>query len=745
MTCRDGPLADPLDPGADNELRLRRRLWSDGRALRSVRELGLVDATIRRFRLGLREPYLSRDAGLVIERALSFPVLAADGTRESRWGYLNLEGVTAHPPHPVGWGPGTVRTCWSRPVTPGATLLVVPSATDMWLVAQAMGEAWGSLVIACPSWPGGPPPGWRDPRFWRGWDRVVLGLSGRADDEDLVGVAGRAADRELHRCAPAGGERWADLVRTGGSAAEIRRLISDAPRWLSVASLPSSASAPAQADGDYEADPVAIEGAFVGGRMHHPVTVERRELEQHGTGAVEVVQRYVTRVLRSDGVLLDVVRLPAPRGTPASGRVLALSDGTRIVSAPQPGRFGTWRFASIRDFIAAREAGREPARRHAARLLADVEAQMRATVWLPHAEDYALAALFVMATFVHRVFDAFPILLVNGPKGTGKSELGQAVAALSCNGLVAGRVTPAGLVRLLAESRGTVVLDDLEAVGAGRGSDDLVQILKTSYKASTARRVTPGRDGRVEVVDYFAPKVVTNIAGADPVLLSRMLPVRTGAMPDGVELGMGVADVAALRDELHTWAMCDAAAVADAYAPLRDATRDRRAEIAAPLRAVAAVVGIPDVARRLEEALSAEPDIVAEPIDTVLRRLVRRIVEEEGAVELAMPRILLEIASASGGSLRLPSAESLGRLLIANGAREAEGEVSRRRLHGEVVRVYRLSERFVERFARPSSPAPDAFTFCAAPCVACAYEAVCAAATPGLREAKERRVRASSG
>lgn len=728
-----------VDPGAENELRLRRRLWSDAPALRSVRELGLTDATVRRFRLGLREPYVSRETGLTTERALSFPVLSADGTRRSRWGYLNLEGVTAYPPHPVGWGPGAVRTCWSRAVTPGATLLIVPTAVDMWLVAQAMGEAWGSLVIACPSWPGGAPPEWRDPRFWRSWDRVVLGLSGRADDEDLAMVAGRAADRELHRCAPPDGERWADLVRTGASATEVRRLLVDAPRWTPVATLP--ATMVVETGGDYEADPIAIEGAFVGGLMHHPVTVERRELEQHGTGAVEVVQRYVTRVLRADGLLLDVVRLPAPAGTPASGRVLALSDGTRIVSAPQPGRFGTWRFASIRDFIAAREAGREPAHRSAARLLADVEAQLRAGVWLPHSEDYALAAVFVMATFVHRVFDAFPILLVNGPKGTGKSELGQAIAALSCNGLVAGRVTPAGLVRLLAESRGTVVLDDLEAVGAGRGSEDLVQILKTSYKASTARRVTPGRDGRVEVVDYFAPKVVTNIAGADPVLLSRMLPVRTGAMPNDVEFGMGVADVPALRDELHTWAMCEAASVADAYAPLREAARDRRAEIAAPLRAIATVAGLPDLARRLEEALAAEPEAVAETLEVVLGRALRRIVGDEGATELAMPRVLLEIGSMSDGRVRLPSAESLGRLLIAIGAREADGEVARRRLHGEVVRVYRFSERFMESVGRPPTAAPDAFAFCSGPCGRCPYDAVCETVVPGLRRAKLSRGR----
>lgn len=731
-----GSLAVAADPGAENELRLRRSLWSDDRALAAVRDLGLTDATIRRFRLGLKEPYVSRSTGVTVERALAFPLLRADGSRDARWSYINLAGVTTNPPDPVGWGPGANRTCWSRPAVAGATLLVVPSVVDLWLLAQTLGENYPSLVVASPSRPGGTVVEWASPRFWRGWDRVVLGLSGSVAEDDLALAIGRVADRELHRCQPPSGESWADLVRMGGSAAELRGLIADARPFSPVAPLPA-VTAP-ELLGDHEADPVAIEGAFVNGRMHYPVTVERRELEAHG-GGMEIVQRYVTRVLRSDGALLDVERLPAPRGTPAGGRIVAMSDGTRIVSVPQPGRFGTWRFPSIRNFIDARSRGDVPAHRGLGRLLADVEAQLRASVWLPRSDDLALAAHFIVATFVHRVFEAFPILLVNGPKGSGKSELGQAVASLSCNGLVAGRVTPAGLVRLLAESRGTVVLDDLEAIGAGRGSDDVVQILKTSYKAATARRVSPGRDGRVEIVDYFAPKVVTNIAGADAVLLSRMLAVSTGPMPLDAVLPPGVADVPALRDELHTWAMCAASDVLSAYSPLRDAANDRRSEIAAPLRAIAEVAGDASLTERLERSLAAEPDLVAEPPEATLSRVLRRMVEDEGVVEIAMPRLMLEMSVSAGGRFTSPSSESLGRLLIAVGAREADGPVDRRRLHGEVVRIYRLSGRYLSKLSPPDVPPPDAFAFCAAPCSGCRYDGVCGEVAAGVRRAKERR------
>lgn len=729
----NAPARIPVAPGEDNALRLRRALWGDARALDAVRGLGLSDATIRRFGLGLKEPYVSRSTGLVVERALAFPVAGADGARGGRWAYLNLDGVTANPAHPLGWGPGRPRPLYSRVTTPGSAILVVPDPVDLWLLSQTLGDAYGSIVIACPSQPGDAPAEWRDPLYWRGWSRVVLGLSARADEEDLAAVIGRAAHREVARCTPAAGEAWADLVRTGGSAAEIRSLLDMAAAWSPVAPVRPDQETPA---GDFAADPVAIEGGIVRGLMHYPVTVERREVERDGVDGVAMVQRYVTRVLRADGAMLDVERLPAPRGTPAAGRVLALSDGTRIVSAPRPAHFGTWRYASINAFVEARAEGREPDRRRLGRIVADVEAHLRSCVWLPHGCDFALAALFVAATFVHRAFDAFPILLVNGDRGTGKSELGQALASVACNAVVAGRITPAGLVRLLAESRGTVILDDLEAIGSGRAGDEVAQVLKTSYKASTARRVAPGRDGRVEVVDYFAPKVVTNISGADPVLLSRMLAVRTGRMPADHALPVSGIEIAALRDELHVWAMCEATHVAKAHAVHRDAARDRRAEIAAPLRALADLAGGGTLAERLEEALAAEPDAVAEPVEELLGRALRRLVAEEGAVEVAMPRLALEMAVLARGPFELPSAEALGRLLLRVGARTADGRVDRRRLHGQVVRVYGLADRWLAAVGRPAVPPPEPFAFCTGPCQACPYDDACDAAAPGLRRAK---------
>lgn len=721
--------------GEENELRLRQRLWADPLALEAVRGLGLFDETIRRFRLGLKEPYSARGSGLTVSRAVAFPVLDLAGGRTGRWSYATLPGLTSHAPHAVGWGPGLSRTCYSGAADTASTIFVVSSPLTMWLLAQTLSGTLPELVVATRSHPVGVPAEWRDPAFWRRWGTVIIGMSIDGDGPDVAisRIIANAAGCEVMRCAPSRGETWEELVRTGGSAAEVAGLLAAATPWRPVDGL--ALASQRSAVGDFAADPVVIEGAVVDGLMHYPITVERREIEGSGNDPA-IVQRYVTRILRGDGVLLDVERLPAPRGTPAGGRVLALSDGTRIASEPLPARFATWRFASVLRFIEARATARAPQRRELVRLLADVECHLRACVWLPHEVDFALAAAFVVSTFVHRVFDAFPILLVNGPKGTGKSELGLALSSICCNGVVAGRVSPAGLIRLLAESRGTVVLDDLEAISSSRtAGTELAQVLKIGYKVSTARRVSPGRDGRIEITDFFAPKVVTNISGADPVLLSRMIAVRTAAMPPDAGLPDDLLDVAEVRDELHTWAMCEAAGVAEAYRPFRSEARSRRDEIAAPLRAIAALSDDDAFAVRLEQALAAEVEISAEPLGALAGRALRTLVEE-GAVEVAMPHLLLEMAVAARGPLQLPSSETLGRTLLAIGARGKDDPVDRRRLHGDVTRIYRLAEGFVARFERKPASAGGAFAFCKrGACPTCRYDGVCETVTPNLRAA----------
>lgn len=714
--------------GADNASRLQRLLWRDKAALDALHRLGLSDATIRRFGLGLTEPYLSRVTGSITERALTFPVTIPGGAGMTRWACLPIDGVTVNRSDPAGWGAGPSRSYMPGARSAAGPLVIVTDPMELWLLSQTLGGRVSDASIVCRSHPQGMPEEWRNPGFVAAWSEVIVATRNDPQGDEIAALFACTDDRGIRRVEFASGTGWSELVGLRTPASALEQMILDAAPWSRQ--LPEVGGV-ADGVGDFGSDPVAIDGAFVGGHLYWPITVERRGFAEGGRG-VELQQRYVVQVLRSDGRLLDVGPLPAPPGTPLSARVHALSDGVRVRSAPLVGRFGTWRWQSIAGFIRARHSGEAPEHRPLAALLGDIEQRLRSAVWLPKPDDYAVLALFVAATFVHRVFDVMPILFANGPRASGKSELGQAMAALSANGVVAGRITAAGLVRLLAESRGLLVLDDLERIGSGAGVDDISQLLKVSYKQSTATRVTPGRDGRIEVLDFFSPKMITNISGADEVLLSRMISVSTAPLPAGVAApARDMGDVAGLRDELHVWAMTSAAALSEIYRDLTGSVRGRMDEIVAPLLSIARLAGDAGLERRLLAGTSSEAPAAVERVETVLRRIVDCLLEKEKVGEVAMPRLQLELALA--GVTRMPSAETIGRMLLSIGARSPTSPVTRRRLRGELVRVYAIGPS--DRALRLDAPEP--FAFCSGPCAECRYVAACPVALPGLMERRQ--------
>ena len=728
--------------GAENLRRQMRRLRANGPALAALLRLGVGEPLIDRFSLGFKEPYAARATGVVTENALAFPIHARGGGPIGRFAYANVPGVTLNPGRPDYWGPGDCLPYYSAAAEAGDDLLVVRDPLTMWLAAGALAaDAGRRVVVLTRSHFDGLPFDFSGATFWRPWGRVVLALDEDDHSAAMADAVLRSAGRDVLRATSGGEGRWASMLAHGASGHEIRQCMDRAKVAASPTAMPVSAEA---AVGSFEADPVAVMGAFANGFMYYATRVERRHAGPLGglsaTAPVGdgVVQEYATVVVRSDGELLEAEVLPAPRGTPAHRRVMALSDGTRISAMPAP-TVTSWSFASIQRFVADRRADREPAARPLARLVADLEAYVASVVWLPDADAGLLVALYSVMTHCYRVFDAVPLLLVQGERGSGKSELGQAMADLGFNAVLVGATTAAAIVRLIDETRGLLVLDDLEKVsGAVGGVGDVSQILKVSYKAATGRKAVADRSGRVVVHDFFGPKVITNIAGAHDVLRSRMLRVATRALAGGAPakgvVGSDPTRSRPLRDELHVWAMANAATVGEGYRELlaTSAVSDRHAEIAAPLRAIARIAG-GDVSERLERVLGRQREDKVDP-EAVLVRAVEAIVARGGGPEVTLAEIAMQAELALGGQEPPPdtvrSAEWVGRALVRLGVRDAERQPTRQRLRGRVVRIVSLDPDWLasRRPAGGDADPPSPLAFCAArACPGCAYADVCAA------------------
>lgn len=558
----------------------------------SLDAMGIEPATVETFGMGLREPYTRAD-GATVHGVLSYALAEAGGRR--RFGCVRLPGVTAFAEHELAWSAGlpeTVRWSFGRGV-----LLVCGSPVALWQLGQAAERSGAPVTLVASSQPDRAPSSWSSPSFWSGWERVVL--------VDGVSPTLRRLVLDRRRGAVEQAQSVTCPDEDAGPAGQRH------VQWLTQllsAAVPCTQGAPVGDDGaagDFTAARISLHGGFAGGQMFYPFEVERRrDMDGGENGPSRMLYSVETIVLRSDGAVLEGMMLPAPRGTPAARRVHALTDGTRIDGPPRASAHASWSLPSIKRFIAARQAGEDPCTRPAADIVGDVRTYLASRVALPRPEDFWIVAAFVVLTHCFHAFEALPLLCVVGPKGTGKSELGAAVSALAFNSLVMGQGSAAAMVRLAGDCGGLVVLDDVESLATdGAGFGDLAQALKTGYRRATARKpLVVG--GRVEVVNFFGPRMLTVTRPPDPVLLSRCLMVETGPLIEPLPAASGP-EAQELRDELHALAMARAGDIAEAYGEIMLACSDRAAEIRAPLIAIATVLGVSEIVSALAEAMTA--------------------------------------------------------------------------------------------------------------------------------------------
>lgn len=428
--------------------------------------------------------------------------------------------------------------------------------------------------------------------------------------------------------------------------------------------------------------PADINNAYHDGRLYYPTQILVRGADAEGTQAV---------VVRSDRTVLR-----ARYSTPLedSQPVCRLDDGTLIAGPPKVTRHATWGCESISAYLNGAPAARDPAA-----LLATSEAHLRGSVWLPRQEDYTLLAVTVAVTYTQAIFDAVPLLLVCGPAGSGKSQLGQAMVEICANAAMIGKASAATIARTIDESRGFVVLDDQENLGKNRGGfTELGQTIKLSYKKSTAvKDWTDKGDMKPKRLNFYGVKMINNTSGVDAILLTRMFRIPTRKRPaHAIAMAPPDTDLQALRDDLHTWAFCNVAKIAGAYADLCPSGRAREEEIAAPLRAIARLAG-GEWPARLERALARQNERPSNihGIHDLLRAAVASL-QAEGFHRVAPVHVILkmrEIAADSGidGACAEISPIWVGRLLRENRLVDPSAPEEKRRIAGIQTRILTLA------------------------------------------------------
>jgi len=140
-----------------------------------------------------------------------------------------------------------------------------------------------------------------------------------------------------------------------------------------------------------------------------------------------------------------------------------------------------------------------------------------------------VVTLWIMGTYVYRVFDWFGYLWLTSPgRRTGKTRLLEIISAFAYNATsVMTDPTEASLFRETAFNASTQILDEVESLRAGDQEKKaaLMSMLNAGFKSrSKVPRFNLGMN-RIEYHDAFCPRVLAGISRLAPTLVDRCLKV----------------------------------------------------------------------------------------------------------------------------------------------------------------------------------------------------------------------------
>ena len=143
-------------------------------------------------------------------------------------------------------------------------------------------------------------------------------------------------------------------------------------------------------------------------------------------------------------------------------------------------------------------------------------------------EYYSLIALWIIGTYAHKKFPAYPYLFINAMKGSGKTRLLKIITALSCNGKLTGSMTEAVMFRKASER--TLCMDEFESVSF-KEKTELRLLLNSAYKKGVVvermskKRSEKGESYEIEEFEVYCPIAIANIWGMENVLADRCITI----------------------------------------------------------------------------------------------------------------------------------------------------------------------------------------------------------------------------
>jgi hypothetical protein len=630
----------------------QRQLGNKPEALEYLHKRGLSDQTIKYFGIGLSNTYIDKHE---VERssALVFPLVTVMGSMVSPYAYYNVPGVTKNPITKNGWCSSSPRCSYNTEKLPSHDFLFIAEGfKDLWLLHQYIqGTDLENRLLIVTSTHGSrvPEEVQCDPLFFNDFTYVYCGQDADGAGDNTASSWSKFATTKSYRAKPPfkneeSKKDWTDFFSLAGNDINaFVQLLKNASQITTEIALETPKNLNDYEVGKtYSYDPVDINGAFVNGYLYYPVLSH-----EVGIDPETQTRAYGTsvKVVRSDGVACSYRQLPLlkrPDIIPIP--LFALDDGTLISGPAKVSTQPSWEWHQVQ---AWREGKLKI--RSIDVIINEIASILRGQIWLPNPDDHIILAIVVAVTYAQNIFDAVPLILATGVAGSGKSQLGALMAQVSCNGVVVGDTSAATITRMLDETRGFMVLDDIEKIyksnkGSSSQNEDLLQILKVSYKKATAtRKITEPKTMAVKTLNFYGVKFMTNTSGIEDILGTRTITIQTRKAINGFKPEeLPFESFKGIRGELHAWAMESCTKLHEIYKGY--SISERNEEILAPLRAISELAVMPEWQEKID-GLSRRLEVEQKSADSPTAYIKEAVwgLIKEGFVSMSIEQLVMEI------------------------------------------------------------------------------------------------------
>lgn len=224
-----------------------------------------------------------------------------------------------------------------------------------------------------------------------------------------------------------------------------------------------------------------------------------------------------------------------------------------------PSNGGRWSIGSdvpfnVRDYLDGKATVKPAA------LFARIRWYFKRFLRFPDPFYYDYLALWVMATYHFRLYDAFGYTFLSAIKSSGKTQTLNLINLLAFNSKQADAITEAALKRSVAADAATLLYDEAEKLWRKFEKDEssFQEVIKGGYsKSGTAMSVNK----ETHVVEHFttySPKVFANTRGLDDTMADRCITLYlqrdVGKIPQFVEAEQ-IGRIRTLRNQLYCFSL----------------------------------------------------------------------------------------------------------------------------------------------------------------------------------------------